>query len=113
MLVNNCPAQHADDGDGGAAANGASPEALQAEALRELASVQAAATAAMAESTDLRRRNESLEAEVGFTSLIEKCARAFTIGIPLPSTLAGSNENDDTVHACPLRKQCWPTCCIC
>jgi hypothetical protein len=59
-------AQYADDWDGGAAANGASSaEVLHAEALRELASVQAAATAAMAESTDLRRRNETLEAEVG------------------------------------------------
>ena len=56
--------QQADDGDGAAAGGSSAAEALHAEALDELAAVQAAATAAMAETTDLRRRNESLEAEV-------------------------------------------------
>ena len=57
--------QAADDWDSGPAAYGASSaEALHVEALRELASVQSAAAAAMAETTDLRRRNESLQAEV-------------------------------------------------
>ena len=56
--------QQADDEDGVGAASSLSAEALHSEALQELAAVQAAATAAMAETTDLRRRNESLEAEV-------------------------------------------------
>ena len=53
------------DGSDGAEADGASVlETLNAEALHELASARAAATAATAESADLRRRNETLQAEV-------------------------------------------------
>jgi len=59
------PMQQAADDQVSAAAGGPSTaEALHSEALQELAAVQAAATAAMVETTDLRRRNESLEAEV-------------------------------------------------
>ncbi len=57
--------QQAADDEAGAAADGPpTAEALHSEALQELAAVQAAATAAMVETTEMRRRNESLEAEV-------------------------------------------------